>query len=146
MLYDRRGRHQLQVFALDTSPTQVRLALAERAFEAANSEFVRFKTTRRGHYEAFAPTGPDVFDTLLWNESGEITECTRGNVAVLLADRKVTPPLHCGLLGGIGRARLLREGRVVEAIVRVDDMARVRGLAFINSLRGWIDAVLEELP
>lgn len=146
LLCDLRGRHQVQVFALDASPTQVRLALADRAFEAARSEFVRFKTTRRGHYEAFSPSGPDVVDTLLWNESGEITECTRGNVALLLDDRWVTPPLHCGLLGGIGRARLLREGRVVEAVVRLDDLRRVRGLAFFNSLRGWIDAVIEELP
>lgn len=146
LLCDFRGRHRVQVFALDASPTQVRLALADRAFETAKNEFVRFKTTRRGHYEAFAPTGPYVFDTLLWNESGEITECTRGNVALLLDGRWVTPPLHCGLLGGIGRAGLLREGRVVEAVVRLDDLPRVRGLAFVNSLRGWIDAVLKELP
>lgn len=143
LLCDIRGRHQVQVFALDASPTQVRLALADRAFEAEKNEFVRFKTTRRGHYEAFAPSGPDVFDTLLWNERGEITECTRGNVALLLDDRWVTPPLHCGLLGGIGRARVLREGRAVETIVRLDDLPRVRRLAFVNSLRGWIDAVLE---
>jgi branched-subunit amino acid aminotransferase/4-amino-4-deoxychorismate lyase len=107
---------------------------------------VRFKTTRRAHYEALAPCEPGVFDTLLWNRHGELTECTRGNVAVQLDGRWVTPPLHCGLLDGIGRARYLREGRLVEAVVRLDDVPRATGLAFVNSLRGWLDAVLVESP
>ena len=144
VLCDGLGRHRVQVFPQDASPPQVRLALADQAFEAAKSEFVRFKTTRRKHYDAFAPIDAGVFDTLLWNERGEITECTRGNVALLLDGRWVTPVLHCGLLAGIGRERCLREGRVVEAVVRLDELPRVRGLAFVNSLRGWIDAVLEE--
>jgi para-aminobenzoate synthetase/4-amino-4-deoxychorismate lyase len=127
---------------MELTPTPVTLALAATAFEAADSEFVRFKTTRRAHYDAFAPHESGVFDTLLWNRQGEITECTRGNVAVQLDGRWVTPPLRCGLLDGIGRARFLREGRLVEAVVRVEDLPRATGLAFVNSLRGWLDAVL----
>jgi len=83
-----------------------------------------------------------VFDTLLWNPAGEITECTRGNIALLLDGQWVTPPLACGLLGGIGRAVALQEGRLVEAVVHVDDLPRVQAFAFVNSLRGWIDADL----
>lgn len=139
---DAWGRVLAQAFALEASPAQVRLSLADRAFEAATSEFVRFKTTRRAHYEAFAPTENGVFDTLLWNPQGELTECLRGNVAVQLDGRWVTPPLRCGLLDGIGRAQALREGRVVEAVVRVPDLPRATGLAFVNSLRGWLPAVL----
>ena len=139
---DANGRVQAEAYAMEASPTQVRLVLAPTALEEADSEFVRFKTTRRAHYEAFAPRVPGVFDTLLWNRNGELTECTRGNVAVQLDGRWVTPPLQCGLLDGIGRARYLREGRLVEAVVRVDDLPRATGLAFVNSLRGWLDAVL----
>jgi len=54
----------------------------------------------------------------------------------------VTPPLRCGLLDGIGREMYLKEGRLIEAVVRVDDLPRVQALAFINSLRGWLDAKL----
>jgi para-aminobenzoate synthetase/4-amino-4-deoxychorismate lyase len=36
----------------------------------------------------------------------------------------------------------LREGRVQEGVVRVQDLHRVRRWAFINSLRGWLDAEL----
>jgi para-aminobenzoate synthetase/4-amino-4-deoxychorismate lyase len=78
-----------------------------------------------------------VFDTVLWNEEGEITESTFGNIAMLLDGRWVTPPLACGLLPGVGRAVALREA-VCEAVVRLQDLPRVQGWAFINSLRGWL--------
>ena len=142
LLLNVRGQVQTEAFAMDMSPAQVQLTLAATAFEEAGSEFVRFKTTRRAHYDAFAPQVPGVFDTLLWNPQGELTECTRGNVAVQLDGQWVTPPLSCGLLDGIGRARYLREGRLVEAVVRREDLPRATGLAFVNSLRGWIEAVL----
>ena len=115
-----------------------------RAAHAAGTWRVRLLLDAQGQAraEAFAPTAPGVFDTLLWNREGEITECTRGNIALRLDGRWVTPPLHCGLLDGIGRARRLREGQLTEAVVRVDELPRVEALAFVNSLRGWLDADL----
>ena len=143
LLLDAQGAPQVQAFAMETPPSRVRLQLAPRAFAEARSDFSRFKTTRRAHYEAFAPTAQGVFDTLLWNAEGEITECTRGNIALQLSDgRWVTPPLHCGLLNGIGRAERLRAGELHEAVVRVQDLPRVQALAFVNSLRGWLPADL----
>ena len=140
LLLDARGNARAEAFAMEASPAQVRLQLADRPLTKAHGEFVRFKTTRRAHYDAFTPNAPGVFDTVLFNEQGEITECTRGNVAVLLGDRWVTPPLACGLLPGVGRALALREGKLVEAVVRLEDLPRVQGWAFVNSLRGWIAA------
>jgi len=142
LLLDAGGHAQVQLFALPPSPTEVTLQLADRPFDDAQSEFTRFKTTHRTHYDAFAPTNPAVFDTLLYNTQGELTECTRGNIALLLDGRWVTPPLRCGLLDGIGREMALKEGRLLEAVVRVDDLPRVQALAFVNSLRGWLDAKL----
>lgn len=144
LLLDPRGKATAEAYVLDASPAQVQLQLADRPLAEAHSEFVRFKTTRRAHYDAFAPTQPGAFDTLLWNPAGEITECTRGNIALLLDGRWVTPPLQCGLLGGVGRAQALLEGRLVEAVVRLDDLPRVQALAFVNSLRGWIPATLTQ--
>lgn len=142
LLLDSAGAAQAQAFALPPSPTPVTLQLAHRAFEEAHSEFTRFKTTHRAHYEALAPADPAVFDTLLYNTAGELTECIRGNIALLLDGRWVTPPLRCGLLDGIGREMALREGRLVEAVVRLEDLPRVQALAFVNSLRGWLPAQL----
>ena len=142
LLLDAQGQVRAEAFAMEASPTLVRLQLAERPLDEAHGEFVRFKTTRRAHYDAFTPGQPGVFDTLLWNAEGEITECTRGNVAMLMEGRWVTPPLRCGLLPGVGRALALREGRVTEAVVRVNELPRVQGWAFVNSLRGWLAAQL----
>lgn len=140
LLLNERGQARAEAFALPESPAQVKLQLATRPLVEAYSEFTRFKTTRRAHYDAFTPTDPGVFDTVLWNEQGEITECTRGNVAMLVNGRWVTPPLASGLLGGVGRALALQSGQLEEAVVRVDELERVQGWAFLNSLRGWVGA------
>jgi para-aminobenzoate synthetase/4-amino-4-deoxychorismate lyase len=116
--------------------------LADRPLAGSSGEFVRFKTTQRAHYDAFAPSGDDVFDTLLWNERGELTEFTRGNVALRIAGRWLTPALSSGLLPGIARARLLREGTIEEAVLTRDDLARADEVVFFNSLRGWLPAVV----
>ncbi|PUE48806.1 bifunctional aminodeoxychorismate synthase component I/aminotransferase [Limnohabitans sp. 2KL-17] len=143
LLLDARGQARAEAFVLPPSPQRVRLQLAGRALDDAHSEFVRFKTTRRAHYDAFMPAEEDIFDTLLWNAEGEITECTRGNIALLLDGRWLTPSLDCGLLGGIGRANALRAGRLSEGVVRLEDLPGVQAVAFVNSLRGWLDADLD---
>ena len=141
------GTARFEASALQPTAVPVRLRLAERPFLAAHSEFVRYKTTRRAHYAAFAPAAAGVFDTLLWNEAGEITETTFGNIAALIDGRWITPPLACGLLPGVGRAVALAEGRVQEeAVLRVEDLPRVQDWAFINSLRGWLPAELVSSP
>lgn len=142
LLLDCAGRLQAQAFALEPSPAEVVLALAPGPFAQADSEFVRYKTTRRAHYDAAAPAQPGVFDAILWNERGELTECTRGNLALCLDGRWLTPALSSGLLDGVGREVALRAGRLHEAVLKVDDLDRASGLAFVNSLRGWIPARL----
>jgi len=103
----------------------------------AASEFLHFKTTERSTYAPFAPP-PGVFDTLLWNAEGELTEFTRGNLVVELDGRRITPPLEAGLLPGVMRAELFERGEIVEDTVRVADLARVSAVWFINSVRGWV--------
>ena len=144
LLLDRFGQPRAEAFALQPTATPVRLHLATRPLAEAQGEWVRFKTTRRAHYAAFAPApGSGIFDTVLFNAEGEITESTFGNLAMQMDDgRWLTPPLACGLLPGVGRAVALREGRGQEGVVRVQDLHRVRRWAFINSLRGWLDAEL----
>ncbi len=140
LLADRAGVARAQAFTLAPTPAPVRVRVADRPLAGSDGEFVRFKTTQRAHYDAFTPGNPAVFDTLLWNERGELTEFTRGNVALRLGGRWLTPAASCGLLPGIARARLLREGAIEEAVLTRDDLARAEGLAFFNSLRGWIEA------
>lgn len=140
---DVRGTPQAEASPLAATATPVQLRLATRPFVQAHDEFARHKTTRRAHYAPFAAAADDgVFDTILYNEADELTETTFGNLALLLDGRWVTPALACGLLPGVGRTVLLRAGRIVEAVVRLQDMPRVERLAFVNSLRGWLSAEL----
>ena len=104
-------------------------------------EFVRHKTTQRQAYAPFTPTA-GVFDTLLHNARGELTEFTIGNVALKLDGQWFTPPLHCGLLPGVMREALLAEGRLQERVLPLADLPRAEGLALVNSVRGWVDVVL----
>ena len=146
LLLGEEGPFEAQAFAFATTEQPVTLALATRAFKAAHSEFVSHKTTRRGHYAAFEPAANSgVFDVILWNEAGEITECTRGNIALQWDDGSwLTPPLSCGLLPGVGRALAIESGQLREAVVHVSELHRVRAWAFVNSLRGWLNARLPE--
>lgn len=138
------GGVDAQAFAMTETPSPVRVALAPGALNTddALQEFILHKTTRRAHYEALAPTDPALFDHLLFNERGEVTEFTRGNVAVRLDGEWLTPPLACGLLAGTYRRELLAQRRVREAVIPVEALARAQGLAFFNGLRGWLDAAL----
>ena len=86
-------------------------------------------------YDQHRAEHPDAFDVLLWNEDEEITEFTIGNVVVELDGVRVTPPRDCGLLAGAMRAQLLRQGDVVERVVRVKDLARATRMWLVNSVR-----------
>jgi len=145
LLLDASGAVSIQAFAMTDTTGPVRVALAPEALntEEALQEFIRHKTTRRAHYDALAPTDPAVFDHLLFNQRGEITEFTRGNVAVLLDGQWWTPALACGLLPGTARRELLAQGRLQEAVIPLERLDQAQGLAFFNNLRGWLEA---ELP
>lgn len=138
------GGVQFTVAPLTPSALPVQLQLASQPIlnAVACSDVVRFKTSVRQHYEAFESPNPQVFDVVLFNEDGQITEGTRGNIAMQLDGHWVTPPLQCGLLPGVGRALALSQGRLVEKVVLIDDLRRITDWAFVNSLRGWLDARL----
>lgn len=126
----------------NAGPVALRLAHRPIANAVAYSDVVRFKTSVRQHYDAFKPQSTGIFDIVLFKEDGQITEGTRGNIAVLLDGRWVTPPLQCGLLPGVGRALALSQGRLIEQVVTLEQARHASGWAFINSLRGWLDARL----
>ena len=96
------------------------------------------KTTDRTTYDTARGAHLAMFDVLLWNEEGEATEFTRGNLVASINGALVTPALACGLLPGILRGELLDEGRLVERILPVAILATADALWFINALRGWV--------
>ena len=100
------------------------------------------KTTRRAPYERRRAERPDLFDVVLLNAEGEVTETTIGNLVVEIDGERLTPPLDAGLLPGVFRAHLLARGEVRERSLRPPDLSRARRIWLVNALRGWIEARL----
>ena len=86
------------------------------------------------------------FDVLLWNDAGELTEFTRGNLVLDIDGQRLTPPVSSGLLDGTLRRELVERGELVERVLTRDDLARAQALWFINSVRGWIPVQLDTRP
>src|SRR5207237_206038 len=95
-------------------------------------------------YESQRAQHAEAFDVLLWNEAGELTEFTNGNLVVESQGQRFTPPRECGLLAGIMRAELLARGEIAERIITRADLAHVSRLWLINSVRGWMEVYLED--
>lgn len=106
----------------------------------SNDRFLFHKTTNREPYERAAVAGFD--DVLLFNEKGELTEFTIGNLVVQMAGNLFTPPVECGLLGGTFRAELIARGEVKERVLRVQDLAGCEAVFLVNSLRKWVRVLL----
>jgi len=80
---------------------------------------------------------------LLWNEAGELTEFTIGNLVVEIDGRRWTPPRHCGLLDGVLRRTLLDRGEIHERVLTADDLARATRIWRVSSLREWVEVTYE---
>jgi para-aminobenzoate synthetase/4-amino-4-deoxychorismate lyase len=119
----------------------VRVALDDQPVDPSDLWLFN-KTTRRAPYERRRERRPDVDDVLLVNDRGEVTESTIANLAVRIDGRWVTPPIEAGLLPGIYRAVLLREGSLEERPVTIGEVRAAEELALVSSVRGWRPAVL----
>jgi para-aminobenzoate synthetase/4-amino-4-deoxychorismate lyase len=116
-----------------------RVAFAATAVDSRDP-FLANKTTHREVYDAARRNRPDVDDVLLSNERGEITEATIANVVAEIDGVRYTPPLACGLLGGVFRGELVASGDIHERVLTRADITNASHLWLINSLREWIKA------
>jgi para-aminobenzoate synthetase/4-amino-4-deoxychorismate lyase len=114
----------------------VRVALDDEPVDPSDV-WLFHKTTRRAPYERRRERRPDVDDVILVNTRREVTESTIANVAARIDGRWVTPPLDAGLLPGTGRAASLREGRLAERPITVDELRAAEEIALVSSVRGW---------
>ena len=132
------GRVTIETATLEAPrPGPERVVLASRSVDSRD-RFLCHKTTRRDVYDQHRAAHPDAFDVLLWNERGELTEFTRGNLVAELDGMLWTPSRPSGLLAGVFRGELLDNGTIHERVLTVEDLPRCSTLWFINSLREWV--------
>lgn len=123
----------------------VGLLVADEAVRA-DDLFARHKTSIRSRYdaawrEAEAEGG---FDTLFFNERGELAEGGRSNVFVRVNGRWLTPPLACGVLPGVMRSVLLEAPawKASESVITRAMLESAEDIMVCNALRGPLRAYL----
>jgi para-aminobenzoate synthetase/4-amino-4-deoxychorismate lyase len=119
----------------------LRLALDDEPIDPSDV-WLFHKTTNRASYDRRRSKRPDVHDVVLVNTRGEVTESTIANLAARIGGAWVTPPRVSGLLGGTYREVLLREGRLTERSILIEELRAADGIALVSSVRGWREAVL----
>jgi len=132
---DRLGQAHIESSTLEAHPIDCRIRLAQRPV-VEDREFLQYKTSHRFAYEEHRE--PDYFDVVLYNQRGELTEFTRGNLVLEIEGRRLTPASTCGLLPGVLRAEMLARGKIDEAVLTRNDLDRATCIWFINALRGWV--------
>ncbi|RFU45886.1 aminodeoxychorismate synthase component I [Paraburkholderia sp. DHOC27] len=114
------------------------------AVTEAGDALLQHKTTRRAEYDRGwrSAEALGAFDTLFFNERGELTEGGRSNVFVKLAGRWWTPPLSSGVLPGVMRSVLLEDESLgaEERTLTRDDVLSAEALMVCNALRGAVPA------
>jgi para-aminobenzoate synthetase/4-amino-4-deoxychorismate lyase len=144
VLLDPQGILSFETSPFDRSQEQRTLKVA-LATETVNSEnvFLFHKTTQRDVYEVARRGHEDLDDVLLYNEKGELTEFTIGNLVVELDGQLVTPPIACGVLAGTFRAHLVETGQVIERTIPVQQLNRCTKTFRVNSIRCWQNVEIE---
>lgn len=143
MAYDGSFSVAVHGFDVHESRLPVRVRLAVSPIDSQNV-FLYHKTTHRTVYDDALAAAGDCDDIILWNERGEITESTIANVVVEIDGALCTPPVACGLLGGVFRAQLLKEGNITERIITAEEFKKASRIYLVNSLRKCREALLIE--
>jgi para-aminobenzoate synthetase/4-amino-4-deoxychorismate lyase len=142
LLIATTGTIHVESVPLPEVPAAPRLVVLAHSPITRSDPFLRYKTTYRVVYQQQRRQHPAVFDVLLWNEQGELTEFTIGNLVVEQAGVCWTPPCTSGLLPGTFRAELLAQQAIHERPLTHSDLAAADRIWLINSVQGWLPVEL----
>ncbi|WP_118855793.1 aminodeoxychorismate synthase component I [Sphingomonas mesophila] len=139
LLLSPKGSMAVELKPLPEAPRE-RVKVAVRPLPVASDDVrLRWKTTARAFLDEARREGGG-YETVFVDGEGMVTEGSFTNVFVERGGRLATPPLSRGLMPGLLRARLIAEGKAVEAEVSEADLAG--GFLIGNSVRGLIRAEL----
>ncbi|MGB9591124.1 MAG: aminodeoxychorismate synthase component I, partial [Candidatus Kryptoniota bacterium] len=124
---------------MDTLKCEPIVLLADSVVDSKNV-YLYHKTTHRLWYNNATSSieKGNCFDLVFFNENGEITECSRANIFIQMNGKLYTPPVHCGLLPGILRERLIKSKMCMERVFKIDDLNRAEAVYWGNSVRGLV--------
>jgi para-aminobenzoate synthetase/4-amino-4-deoxychorismate lyase len=119
-----------------------------RQITVGDFPWLRHKTTCREIYDEEFAAGRDkgLYDVLLRNDKGEVTEGCITNIVVYGDGVYKTPPVSCGLLPGVMRQRLLQDAErpLRECRLSVADVQNAEAIYLCNSVRGLVRVALRQ--
>ncbi|MBJ7540858.1 aminodeoxychorismate synthase component I [Streptococcus sp. SL1232] len=127
---NRKGIFKFETVKLQALPQSYLQARLVKRNESIETPFTYFKTSYRPHL----PSSEN--ESIYISENGYLQETSIGNLILEIDGKWYTPPVDVGILNGICRQRLIKEGRVVERYLTEADLARASHLYACNSVRG----------
>ena len=139
LLLSPRGSMAIELKPIPETPAQpVEVAVRPLPVDADDVR-LSIKSTARTFMETARRDGGK-YETVFVDPEGRLTEGSFTSIFVERDGKYLTPPIARGLMPGLLRARLIEEGKAVEADLTVDDLAD--GFLIGNMVRGLIRAKL----
>ncbi|MCO4540050.1 anthranilate/para-aminobenzoate synthase [Streptococcus infantarius subsp. infantarius] len=138
ILVKQTGAIQFQLAELRELPENYLKAELVHGSESIDSPFTYFKTTYRPHLQSLS--GESIFIS----NKGYLQETTIGNLILEIDGKWYTPSVDVGILDGICRQKLIKEGRVFEAYLTKDDLKKASHIYACNSVRGVYEITLKK--
>ncbi len=146
LLLEKNGNIKVEYAELDNRMSAPSRAILSDKKVDSLDVFLRHKTTKRLLYdnEHLSCVLSGFFDVLFLNEKKELTEGAITNIVLKKGNKHFTPPLECGLLGGVYRRHLLdtKAFGLKEKVLYADDLYSADEVLLINSVRKVVPVVV----
>jgi para-aminobenzoate synthetase/4-amino-4-deoxychorismate lyase len=141
VLVSQRGEIETEKEPLKNIEAPIRVKISSQRIDPYTI-FLYHKTTRRDLYdkERVKARKAGFFESIFLNTRGEMTEGAITNIFILKNGKLYTPPVKCGLLPGVLRAHLLKEGKAREKVIYRKDILEADKVYIGNAVRGLLEA------
>ncbi|MCF7875050.1 MAG: aminodeoxychorismate synthase component I [Candidatus Omnitrophica bacterium] len=138
---DSKGKIDFFATKLKKTRQPVKIKINSQTIDS-NDIFFYHKTTNRNFYnrERKKAQKEGFFETIFLNKFKEVTEGTITNIFLEKKKKLFTPPVSCGLLGGVLRKHLIKEKKAFEKKIYLKDLKEADKIYIGNSVRGLLEA------
>lgn len=143
LILDKNGNFEMQNLPLNEIKTKI-VSISKTPVNS-QEPLLYHKTTHRPWYDDAMKKikNGEIFDEIFFNEKNKLTEGARSNIILQIEGKWYTPPVKCGLLDGILRQQLLKEQKLIEKILYLEDLQTAEKIFCINSVRGIVEVKLK---
>lgn len=140
VLVNKDGKFNIEKKVLNKEPKIIKVKFSTKKTNP-NNPLLYHKTTQRDLYdkEREKAIKEGFFEVLFLNTRDEVTEGSITNIFIQKNKKLYTPPLKCGLLPGVLRQHLLKQGKVEEKVICLEDVLVADKVFIGNSVRGLLE-------